>query len=162
MTPSSSSATTAFTIRPTAKFVIFSYILTVALAMAAAGVWYRQQARREILYGILVLGGLGIFLAAKRHIRLQFTSLTFDGQGLKFQDGFVSKSTRLLDMTKIQDVRVDQGIFDRLLGIGTITLETAGEAGRLVMENIDEPQDIAHRILSLAQPAGGGPERHVK
>lgn len=159
MTPSSSSAT-AFTIRPTAKFVIFSYLFTSALAMVAAGIWYRQQARREFLYAILACAALALFIAAKRHLRLQFTSLTFDGQGLKFQDGVVSKSTRLLNMSKIQDVRVDQGIADRILGIGAITLETAGEAGRLVMENVDHPQDVAHRILALAQPAGGGPVRH--
>ena len=144
-----------FTVRPTSKFVIFTYVVTIALAALAIAVWYRQQARSECLYLILGLAALGIFVTVKRHIRLQFTSLTFDGQGLKFQDGFFSKSTRMLNLTKIQDVRVDQGIADRILGIGTITFETAGESGRLVMENIDHPQDVAHRILALAQSGGG-------
>ena len=144
-----------FTVRPTSKFVIFTYVVTIALAALAIAVWYRQQARSEYLYLILGLAALGIFVTVKRHIRLQFTSLTFDGQGLKYQDGFFSKSTRMLNLTKIQDVRVDQGIADRILGIGTITFETAGESGRLVMENIDHPQDVAHRILALAQPGGG-------
>jgi membrane protein YdbS with pleckstrin-like domain len=40
---------------------------------------------------------------------------------------------------------------DRMLGIGTVTFETAGDSSRLVMENVDRPQDVAHRILSLAQ-----------
>ncbi len=154
--PSSSSPATAFTIRPTSKFVIFSYAVTVALVALASMVWYQKQARREYLYVIVALAALGLFVTVKRHIRLQFTSLTFDGHGLKFQDGVVSKSTRMLNMSKIQDVRVDQGVSDRLLGIGTITFETAGEAGRLVMENVDQPQEIAHRILSLAQSAGAG------
>ena len=92
------------------------------------------------------LRALALFLAAKRHVRLQFTSLTYDGHSLKYQDGFFAKSTRMLNLTKIQDVRVDQGIMDRMLGIGTVTFETAGESSRLVMENVDRPQDVAHRI----------------
>jgi membrane protein YdbS with pleckstrin-like domain len=152
MSPSSTPLA-AFTIRPTSKFVIFTYVATIALTAVAAGVWHQKQAKPEYLYLILGLGALGLFSAIKRHIRLQFTSLSYDGHGLKYQDGMMSKSTRMLNMAKIQDVRVDQGVFDRILGIGTITFETAGESGQLVMENVDQPQEVAHRILQLAKGA---------
>ncbi len=148
---SPSSPTQVFTIRPTSKFVVFSYGLILVLAAIAALVAYRNAARTEYFYAILAVAALSLVWTAKRHIRLQLTRLTLDGQGLKFQDGFISKSTRMVNLSKIQDVRVNQGITDRLLGIGTITLETAGESGRLVMENVDQPQEIANRILALAQ-----------
>ncbi len=148
---SPSSPTQMFTIRPTSKFVVFSYGLILVLAAIAALVAYRNAARAEYFYAILAVAALSLVWTAKRHIRLQLTRLTLDGQGLKFQDGFISKSTRMVNLSKIQDVRVNQGITDRLLGIGTITLETAGETGRLVMENVDQPQEIANRILALAQ-----------
>ena len=149
MSPSVSTPT--FTIRPTSKFVVFSYGLILLLAVLAAAVAYRNAARTEYFYAILAIAALMMVWTAKRHIRLQLTRMTLDSQGLKFQDGFISKSTRMVNLSKIQDVRVNQGITDRLLGIGTITLETAGETGRLVMENIDQPQEIANRILALAQ-----------
>ena len=152
---SSPNLTQAFTIRPTSKFAIFSYLLTIGLMIAAAGVWYQRQARREFLYAIIALGALRLLMTAKNHARLRFTALSFDGQGLRFQDGFVSKSTRMINMSKIQDVRVDQGLVGRLLGIGTITFETAGETGRLVMENVDQPQEVANRILALTHPGAG-------
>jgi uncharacterized membrane protein YdbT with pleckstrin-like domain len=152
---SSSTAAPTFTIRPTSKFVIFSYALIAGLTAIGAVLAYRNAARKEYFYGIVGAGLLCLLWTAKRHIRLQLTRLTLDGQGLKFQDGFISKSTRMVNLSKIQDVRVVQGITDRLLGIGTITLETAGETGRLVMENVDQPQEIANRILSLAQTPGG-------
>jgi len=148
---SSSNPASAFTIRPTSKFVVFTYVATVAAAALAGAVWYSKGARVEYLYLILAISALSLFFAVKRHIRLQFTSLTYDGQSLKHQDGFLSKSSRMLNLTKIQDVRVDQGIMDRVLGIGTVTFETAGDSSRLVMENVDRPQDVAHRILALAQ-----------
>jgi len=148
---SSSNPAPAFTIRPTSKFVVFTYVVTVILGALACAAWYSKAAQVEYLYLILGLGALALFLAAKRHVRLQFTSLTYDGHSLKYQDGFFAKSTRMLNLTKIQDVRVDQGVMDRMLGIGTVTFETAGDSSRLVMENVDRPQDVAHRILSLAQ-----------
>ena len=154
---SSHQSVPAFTIQPTSKFVVFSYAAVAMATALACFIAYRQQARREYFYVIASMAALGLFIAVKRHIQLQFTRLSFDGHGLKFQEGFISKSTRMLNLSKIQDVRVDQGITDRMLGIGTITLETAGETGRLVMRNIDQPQEIAHRVLSLAQSSGAGP-----
>lgn len=142
-----------FIVRPTSKFVIFSYVVTIALVAAAYGVWHQKQARVEYLYLILAVGALGLFSAIKRHIRLRFTSLSYDGHSLKYQDGMMSKSTRLLNLAKIQDVRVDQGVIHRMFGIGTVTFETAGEGGRLVMHNVDGPHEVAHRILGLAKGA---------
>jgi membrane protein YdbS with pleckstrin-like domain len=147
----------AFTIRPTSKFVIFSYVLTAVLVLAAVTVWRNQQARIEFLYAILVLATIRLAVTAIGHARIRFTSLAFDGQNLKYQSGVLAKSTRLLNMSKIQDVRVDQSFSERLMGVGTITLETAGETGRLVMENIDRPHGVAQRILSLTQSAGDPP-----
>ena len=44
------------------------------------------------------------------------------------------------------------------MGIGDITVETAGESGRLEIEDVDAPQTVAERILDAARsnvrPAG--------
>lgn len=151
-----SSPAPAFVVKPTSKFVIMNYAFTVVLIAVAVFVASRYEARREYLYGILALGALRLLMTAKDHVRLQMTKLALEDQGLRFHDGFLSKSTRMINLSKVQDVRVDQGILDRMLGIGTITLETAGESGRLVMKNIDAPQQIADRILAMAQKAGPG------
>jgi len=151
-----SSPAPAFVVKPTSKFVILNYVFTVVLITLAVFIASRYEARREYLYGILVLGALRLLMTAKDHVRLQMTKLTLEDQGLRFHDGFLSKSTRMVNLAKVQDVRVDQCMMDRMLGIGTITLETAGESGRLVMKNIDGPQQIADRILALAQKAGPG------
>lgn len=146
----------SFSIRPTSKFVVFAYALVGLLTAAASFIAYRAQARTAYFYAILGFGLLALLWVAARHIRLQLTRLTLEDTSLKFQDGFISKSTRMLNLAKVQDVRVDQGLTDRILGIGTLTLETAGETGRLVMPNVDEPHEIARRILSLAQLSGAG------
>ena len=40
----------------------------------------------------------------------------------------------------------------RSCGCGT-SFETAGETGRLVMANVDQPHDVAQRVLPLSHPA---------
>jgi hypothetical protein len=37
------------------------------------------------------------------------------------------------------------------MGIGNISIETAGESSRLTLENIDEPRAVADRILDTSR-----------
>ena len=62
-----------------------------------------------------------------------------------------SRSTRNIQLSKIQDVRVDQSLTHRMLGIGNLSIETAGEASRLALRNVDSPQQLADEIMSRAQ-----------
>jgi len=52
-----------------------------------------------------------------------------------------------MELAKIQDVRVHQSMGQRLLNIGNIDIETAGERGTLIIRNIDRPQTVADFIL---------------
>jgi uncharacterized membrane protein YdbT with pleckstrin-like domain len=58
-----------------------------------------------------------------------------------------SKTERSIPLHKVQDVTVKQSIFQRIMGLGDISLETAGDASRLTMEEIDDPRVVAERIL---------------
>jgi len=56
-------------------------------------------------------------------------------------------------MSKVQDVRVDQRPFQRMFGVGDISIETAGETSRLTIPDVDRPQKIADEILNRSQQA---------
>lgn len=82
-----------------------------------------------------------------RHIRLRFTTLTLEGGRLRYESGMLSKSTRAAEVSRVQDVQVTQSMPQRLLGIGDISIETAGDSGRLSMRNVDRPHAVADFIL---------------
>jgi uncharacterized membrane protein YdbT with pleckstrin-like domain len=63
----------------------------------------------------------------------------------------ISKSTRNIQLYKVQDVRVDQGIVQRLWGVGNLSIVTAGEASRLTIRNVDDAQALADDIMTRAQ-----------
>ena len=56
-----------------------------------------------------------------------------------------------MDLVRIQDVTVNQTALQRLLGIGTIAVETAGETSRISMANVDNPHGVADFILESAR-----------
>jgi uncharacterized membrane protein YdbT with pleckstrin-like domain len=70
------------------------------------------------------------------------------GDRLRYETGIGARTTRTIQLSKLQDVRVDQGLWQRILDIGDISLETSGEASRLTIFNIDRPQVIADELLN--------------
>ena len=91
----------------------------------------------------------------KRHIQRQTVKLTIAGEKLRYETGLTSKSTRLIQLPKVQDVRVLQSMGQRMFGVGDISIETAGENSRLVVENLDNPQQLAEQITDLRGPRPG-------
>jgi uncharacterized membrane protein YdbT with pleckstrin-like domain len=80
--------------------------------------------------------------------------VTITGDKLRYESGLLSKTTRNIQLSKVQDVRVDQSLGQRMMGVGDISIETSGEASRLEVDNIDEPQAVADEIIAASQEHG--------
>jgi len=103
------------------------------------------------MWALLAIPALGIIILAIRHTRRLLIKLTILDDRLRYEAGLLSKSTRTMELTKIQDVRVDQTLGQRMLDIGDLALETAGESSRIVMPSVDRPHEAADRILELSR-----------
>ena len=100
--------------------------------------------------------GLALLIfTALRHIKRRMSTITITGDKLRFETGLFSKSTRSVELVKVQDVRVDQTFWQRMFGIGDLSLETAGGSSRIEMDQIDRPQEAADHILELARTQRG-------
>ncbi len=88
---------------------------------------------------------------AMRALRRKLTRTTITGDRLRYETGVASKSTRTIQLSKVQDVRVDQSLVQRLFNIGNLSIETAGEASRLTVHNVDDPQALADEIMNRSQ-----------
>jgi membrane protein YdbS with pleckstrin-like domain len=89
--------------------------------------------------------------ALLRLIRRQLTTVTLAGDRLRYETGLAAKTTRTVQISKLQDVRVDQRPMQRMFKVGDISIETAGETSRLTIPDVDNPQAIADEILNRAQ-----------
>ncbi|HEX4594508.1 MAG TPA: PH domain-containing protein [Bryobacteraceae bacterium] len=136
------------------KFINAGYIIT--LLVVAAGIVLTYQYLPPSYPTWLPALWLILFLwPIKRHIQRQAIKMTISGDKLRYETGLGSKSTRIIQLPKVQDVRVVQSIMQRMLGVGDISIETAGESSRLVLDNIDQPQQLAEQITDLSGHVSG-------
>jgi len=76
--------------------------------------------------------------------------------------GLIAKGSMDIPLQRINNVRFDQNIIQRLLGAGTLILESAGEHGRQVFESVRNPEHIQRTISEMAETremamGGAGP-----
>jgi uncharacterized membrane protein YdbT with pleckstrin-like domain len=138
---------TDLNVRPSGKLLVPFYVLAVLAAILIE--IYRKGQDPNLIYLQLIPSFL-LLWTVLRHLRLSFTTLTVSGGKLRYQSGVLSRSTRTMEIKKVQDVRVDQTLGQRMLGMGDISIETAGESSRLTMSGVDRPQAIADQILDAA------------
>lgn len=138
-------------LRPSIKLIKLVYIVSLIAAVALAAYLLSTRNRNDRLWVLLLLPAIAIFFAAIRHLRRRMTKLTVLEDRVRYEAGLFSKTTRTIELAKVQDVRVDQTLGQRMLNIGDLSLETAGGASRIVMQSIDRPQEAADHILELSR-----------
>ena len=145
---------TDLTIRPTAKFIMMRAIFAVLVFLAVEIAWYTQWRENEKLRFVPIIAPLVLISPALRALRRQFTKTTISGDRLRYETGAFAKSTRTMQLSKLQDVRVDQNVTQRMFGVGNLSLETSGETSRLTIEDVDSPQALADEIMDRSHRLG--------
>ena len=156
-------------IRPSMKQIKAGYLLAVLVIVAAVVVHVKYIMPKEqppespavSTPWLPAVAALGLLFPIRRHIGRLSVKVTITGDKLRYEEGLLSKTTRNIQLSKIQDVRVDQSLGQRMLGVGDISIETSGESSRLEVDNIDSPQGVAEEIIAASQQhgttqAGGG------
>jgi uncharacterized membrane protein YdbT with pleckstrin-like domain len=141
----------ALIIRPTTKFLKAGAALATLLFLALEVMCLTSWNAATGTPLIMVVPVLILIWPALRALRWRFTRAMISGDRLRYETGITSKSTRNIQLSKLQDVRVDQGLFQRIFNIGDLSIETAGETSRLTISNVDSPQELADEIMTRAQ-----------
>lgn len=136
-------------VRPTLKFIYAGYV-ACALLIVAAFVLQQTEVQQGPWWSPLALVVIFVW-PLSRHLRILTTKVTITADRLRYETGALSKSTRTIQLAKVQDVRVDQTFGQRIFGVGNIAIETAGESSRLVILNVDRPQEIADEIMRRSE-----------
>lgn len=142
-------------VRPSTKLLLAGYVLCLVAAGGIVSYWQVAEPAPKIeMWWPLMLPAIALLLLVRRHIARVSTRLSVVGDRLRYESGLLSKTQRTMELHKVQDVRVDQTIGQRVLRIGNLSVETAGDSSRIEIRNIDSPQEVAERILDLAHPKG--------
>ena len=140
-------------IRPSMKFIKAGYVCALLVICAAIVIHYKYLVDQypNQRYPYLPIASLFVLLwPIKRHLQRQTVKLTIAGDKLRYETGVVSKTTRIIQLPKVQDVRVVQSGTQRIFNVGDISIETAGESSRLVVGNLDAPGRLAEEITDAS------------
>ncbi|HZU26180.1 MAG TPA: PH domain-containing protein [Bryobacteraceae bacterium] len=144
-------------VHPSMKAVWAGYFLAFVVLIAAVWAYFQFASDKPRWLPALALV---VFLPPLRaHIRRRLVTLRLESDHLTYETGLFSKTRRTLDMAKIQDVTLRQTFGQRLLGVGDVMLETAGEAGGLAIRQIDNPRQIADTIIDGSRRAAAARAR---
>lgn len=135
-------------VRPSARLIKPLYFIGFIAAAVIYGFANNQQS--DDYLWLLIAPALLVVWAFFMHLRLRFTTLTVGGNRLRLESGFLSKSTRAMELSKVQDVQVRQTLMQRMLGLGDLSIETAAESASLAVRNVERPHAIADFILDKA------------
>jgi uncharacterized membrane protein YdbT with pleckstrin-like domain len=140
-----------FSIRPTMMFVIMGYIIAAicGLVLVALMGWLASILNTQLPVFIAVpVGLLFLLFPAYSHFKRNMIHYTLTDSKIQFDEGFIWRKTRSIPLRTIQDVTVSTGVFQRMLGFGSVVIENASEANsNIVMRNIGKPQYYADLLL---------------
>ena len=143
-----------FTVTPTKKLVLVGAVIEALLMAVWIGVYLLvlpQDVRS--LWMVLVPFMLTGLAQAMVILKSQSRKLTVSAEQLTLEQGIAQKSRQMINLEKIQDVSVKQSFFERLLNIGSITIQSASTVGALRLDSIDAPTEIANKLLACARQA---------
>ncbi len=98
---------------------------------------------------------LALLPPIRMHISRRLVKMRLHDEHLTLESGLLSRTRRTVDVAKIQDVTVRQSLGQRILGVGDLWLESAGESGALAIANVDSPRQIADEILAESKRSPG-------
>ena len=62
------------------------------------------------------------------------------------REGFIAKRSMEVPLEAINDVRFQQGVFERIIGAGTLVIHSASEAGRQEFADVRDPEMVQKTI----------------
>ena len=84
----------------------------------------------------------------------QTTRFAVTDQRVAYQSGFVRRKGVSIPLNRVNNVNFEQGVIARVLNNGTLTIESAGETGDSVFENIPNPDNVRSLIFQQMDAHG--------
>lgn len=137
------------------------------VAVIAAGIWLIAQLSDT--FNWVVLAGAAVLLLAypvRRLVRWLTSHFVVTSDRLINREGWIAKRSMEIPLEAINDVRFQQSVFERIIGAGTLIVQSASEAGREEFRAIRKPEEVQKTIYHqgelnqkrMYQPGAAAPQ----
>lgn len=126
-------------------------VLAVGVALLVLG-WIFLPGGAVAMYvlaGLLVVGV--VWLAAWPFLVWRTTHYVFTNEWVLLQRGVLARDRRDIPLSRVNDHAMTQRFTERLLGCGTLTIESAGERGQSVLADIPRVERVQTTLYELVE-----------
>ena len=146
--------------RVTLAVVVIAGCIAVVVSWSSAPFW--------IGYALLAVGLLALAGVLAKVVAWRSTTIVITNVRVVYRTGVLRRFGREIPLGRVQDVTYRQSIVERMLGAGSLTIESAGQSGQEPFPDIAHPAMVQSLINSLMagqwgqqpgpvmRPEGGG------
>lgn len=98
---------------------------------------------RWLGYGLLAIG---LFQLLRWWLATLMDTLEINERELVWTHGLLSKEYTEINMASVRTVRIEQSLFQRIVGAGNLQIFTAGDEPELTVRGLPRPQEIRQHI----------------
>ena len=87
-----------------------------------------------------------LMFSVRRYVAWATSHFVVTSDRIIHRRGWIAKYSMEVPLEAINDVRFEQGVLDRVIGAGTLVVQSASEAGRQVFDHIRDPEGVQRTI----------------
>lgn len=137
-------------VRTHAKKLVLPAVVLILLAAAVGfGCAVLPAGVTPVGQYVVIIIGLVLFCwwCLVPFLRWRTTTYTITNRRVLTRSGILAKTGTDLPLIRVNDVSYDRSLMDRMLGCGTLKIQTAGENGTVVLDDVPDVQQV-HLIMS--------------
>lgn len=101
---------------------------------------------------LMILGIIGILISlAIRFANWKTTRFAITSERVAYQSGMFRRRGVSIPLNRVNNVNFNQSLIARIFNNGVVTIESAGETGDSVFENIPDPQQVRALIFGQVE-----------
>lgn len=127
-------------------------LLVLVVTLVAVGVLFGlvdDAVPRYVVLGVAAVV-LGVFALAP-FLRWYFTHFVISDRRVMTRSGILARSGRDVPLSRINDIHFEHSVLERILGCGSLVIESAGERGQVTLRDVPGVQDVQRRIYELVE-----------
>jgi uncharacterized membrane protein YdbT with pleckstrin-like domain len=142
-------------VRPILLTFVIVAVLLVGEVLIPSGHW---SAIERLVLAVVAVALLMWWLMYPI-LRWRTTVYELTTKRMRLRDGIITRNGRDIPLSRITDVSFRKGLLDRMLGCGTLVVESAGEHGELTLTEIPHVERVSSTLFQLVENERAGDDQ---
>jgi len=142
-------------LHPHWKALVWPVIVAIVMIAAVVTAWVFLPKAGWSPIALAVIGAIALVLVAWFSVwpwlKWRTTHYVFTNERVIMRHGVFSREGRDIPLNRVNDVSFQHSFFERLLGTGTLTIESAGERGQVVLTEIPRVERVQSQLYELVE-----------